>query len=124
MYYTESGSIIRYPSSYAKTGAPMYKNKYSNNNINQPKSIYKILCEKGKIYIGSTKDIDRRMEEHFSGNGAKVTKKFTPLSGEELFTVNGYFAEYVENKITKQYIRKVGYSKVRGGKYVNYKNLK
>jgi len=38
----------------------------------------------GKKYIGKTKNIDRRMKEHFSGNGSMVTKKFKPKQGEIL----------------------------------------
>lgn len=143
-YYTKSGTRINKPSVYAKTGAPMFKtfyNKqgdkiynpkaytksggelYAKENINQPKSIYKIECEKGKIYIGQTKDIDKRMEQHFSGNGSKVTNKFKPIEGKEIAVVPGYLAEKIEQKYTEKYIKNYGYDNVRGGIYVNSKTL-
>jgi predicted GIY-YIG superfamily endonuclease len=144
-YYTKSGTRIYNPIAYAKTGAPMYKSFYSKNgekiynpkayinsggdlyvkeNINQPKSIYKIECEGGKIYIGETKNLDKRMDQHFSGKGAKVTKKFKPIEGKELAVVPGYLAKKVEQEYTEKYIDKYGYNNVRGGKYVNSKTLK
>lgn len=144
-YYTKSGTRIYNPTAYAKTGAPMYKTFYNKNgdkiynpkayfnsggdlyvkeNINQPKSIYKIECEGGKIYIGETKNLDKRMEQHFSGKGAKVTKKFKPIEGKELAVVPGYLVKKVEQEYTEKYIDKYGYNNVRGGKYVNSKTLK
>ena len=34
-YYTQSGTYIRNPDAYARTGAPMYRTKYGNStNIN------------------------------------------------------------------------------------------
>ena len=35
-YYTKGGTIINNPAAYAKTGAPMYNDRYQNgNNINE-----------------------------------------------------------------------------------------
>ena len=82
-YYTEYGQKIRNPEAYASTGAPMYETKYGNTkDINAPTIIYKMNLQNDKKYIGKTTDFDRRMEQHFSGNGSKVTKKFKPISGE------------------------------------------
>ena len=40
-YYTLSGQKIRKPESYAMTGAPMYKTKYTDSvDVNAPTSIY------------------------------------------------------------------------------------
>jgi len=66
-YYTKNGVKINNPTAYAKTGAPMYKSKISKVDINSPTSIYKLNLEKGKKYIGKTTNIDRRMDQHFSG---------------------------------------------------------
>ncbi len=124
-YYTQNGDYIRNPSAYAKTGAPMYKTKYEQSkNINEKHYIYKLDLEYGKKYIGKTTDIDRRMEEHFSGNGSKVTKKFEPIEGEIIDSCNGYFSDKVEQKHTNKYINKYGYKNVRGGSYTNSKTLK
>ena len=49
VYYTKSGEVIKYPTAYAKTGAPMYKTKYSNTeNINEETDIYKLNLKEGK----------------------------------------------------------------------------
>ena len=64
------------------------------------------------------------MDEHFSGNGAKVTQKFKPINGEVIDTYPGYFANKLEQKYTNANIDKYGYDNVRGGKYVNSKTLK
>jgi len=122
-YYTEKGNFIRKPEAYAKTGAPMYKSKYGNKNINAQTDIYKLELKGGKKYIGKTTDIDRRMNQHFSGNGAKVTKKFKPIEGEIVDTCPGFFSDKIEQKHTDKNIKKYGYDNVRGGKYTNSNTL-
>ena len=44
----------------------------------------------GKKYIGITSNLDRRLNEHFSGNGSQWTKKFKPTSVEEINYVGSY----------------------------------
>ena len=122
-YYTEYGKKIYKPEAYAKTGAPMYKYN-SNKNINETTQIYKLNLEDGKKYVGKTTNIDRRMNQHFSGNGAKVTKKFKPIDGKVVDSCHGYFSDKLEQKHTDKYINKHGYNNVRGGKYTNSKTLK
>ena len=122
-YYTEYGKKIFNPEAYAKTGAPMYKYN-SNVNINETTQIYKLNLEDGKKYIGKTTNIDRRINQHFSGNGAKVTKKFKPIDGKVIDECHGYFSDKLEQKHTEKYINKHGYNNVRGGKYTNSKTLK
>ena len=41
--------------------------------------MYILLCEDGSYYTGSTINLERRMEQHFSGNGANHTKKHHPI---------------------------------------------
>ena len=74
-YYTKKGDIIHNPSAYAKTGAPMYTTKYAESkDINEKTFIYKLNLQDNKKYIGKTVDVNRRMKQHFSGGGSKVTK--------------------------------------------------
>jgi putative endonuclease len=40
---------------------------------------YILLCGNGQFYIGSTKDPERRMEEHQMGLGSNFTKKNPPV---------------------------------------------
>jgi predicted GIY-YIG superfamily endonuclease len=123
-YYTENGTYIRNPTAYAKTGAPMYLTKYGKTqDINEETDIYKLELQCGKKYIGKTTNIDRRMDQHFSGNGAKVTQKFKPINGEIVDTCPGFFSDKVEQKHTDKNIKKHGYNNVRGGKYTNSHTL-
>ncbi|MEI6764360.1 MAG: GIY-YIG nuclease family protein [Bacteroidota bacterium] len=41
--------------------------------------MYILLCSNGKYYTGSTKDIERRLEEHQKGEGSNFTKKHLPV---------------------------------------------
>jgi hypothetical protein len=124
-FYTESGQNIYNPEAYAKTGAPMYKTKYiESRNINEETYIYKLDLENGKKYIGKTNNVDRRMDQHFNGNGSQVTKKFKPIEGEVIDSCNGFFSNNLEQKHTEKYISKHDYSNVRGGSYTNSKTLK
>lgn len=41
--------------------------------------MYILLCANGTYYTGSTKDLDRRIEQHMLGLGANYTKKHTPV---------------------------------------------
>lgn len=40
--------------------------------------MYIIECSNGNYYTGSTKNIDKRMMEHWSGEGSNYTRKFPP----------------------------------------------
>jgi predicted GIY-YIG superfamily endonuclease len=143
-YYNSYGQQIQNPRAYAATGAPMYnkfttntgkpvnnptqyakagRQLYANQNINEKRSVYAVECKGGKKYIGETGDFDRRMHQHFSGNGAQVTQKYTPKRATELESVPGYFAKEVEQKYTEDYIKKYGYDRVRGGKHTNSTTL-
>jgi predicted GIY-YIG superfamily endonuclease len=41
---------------------------------------YSLNLEGGRKYVGMTNDIDRRLEEHFTGSGSEVTKACPPIS--------------------------------------------
>lgn len=41
--------------------------------------VYILLCADGSYYVGSTKNLDGRMEQHASGRGAKYTSKRLPI---------------------------------------------
>ena len=123
-YYTQSGEKIRNPEAYAATGAPMYETQFGGStDINAPTTIYKMNLENGKKYVGKTIDFDRRMRQHFSGNGSKVTKKFQPIDGKVVDEVPGFFSDDAEQEYTDHYINKYGYENVRGGVYTNSKTL-
>ena len=123
-YYTLLGELIRYPNAYAKTGSPMYgSRKHLIIDLNQKIYIYKLILEEGKIYIGKTNNIKRRINEHFYGKGSKVTQKYKPVNYEILEVCDGYFSDKQEQLHTKENIRLYGYENVRGGKYTNSKTF-
>lgn len=41
--------------------------------------VYIIECNDGTLYTGYTTDIDRRLSEHNSGDGARYTRGRTPV---------------------------------------------
>ena len=41
--------------------------------------MYILLCNDGSYYTGSTTDLERRLRQHFSGEGANHTKKHPPI---------------------------------------------
>ncbi len=41
---------------------------------------YMLLCNNGSIYTGYTRNLQRRLEEHNSGKGAKYTKAHRPVT--------------------------------------------
>ena len=107
-YYTQSGEVIRNPDAYARTGAPMYTTRYTESkDINAPTAIYKMNLEGGKKYVGKTTDVDRRMDQHFSGNGSKVTQKFKPKSAKEIDSCPGFFSKELEQYHTEKTIEKL-----------------
>mgnify|MGYP000200095641 FL=1 len=45
--------------------------------------VYILSCSDGTYYTGITTDIERRLNEHNSGKGAKYTRSRTPVRLEE-----------------------------------------
>lgn len=44
-----------------------------------PWFVYVLRCDDGSLYKGKTNDLERRIHEHLSGNGAEHTKKHKPV---------------------------------------------
>lgn len=42
--------------------------------------VYVVECSDGTLYTGYTTDVERRVEEHNAGDGAKYTRGRTPVS--------------------------------------------
>lgn len=62
----------------------MAKNKVQkekNEENTEPKShyIYILECSDGSLYTGYTTDVERRLKEHNSGQGAKYTRGRLPV---------------------------------------------
>ena len=43
--------------------------------------VYMLRCADGSLYTGIAADVERRLEEHKSGRGAKYTRSHPPVAG-------------------------------------------
>lgn len=77
--------------------------------------VYILKLEDDCWYIGITHDLNKRLGQHWSGEGAKWTKLHKPISVERvIFPADG---DTIENDTTKEYMEKYGKDKVRGGSW-------
>jgi len=79
------------------------------NNI-----IYVLRLQHLCYYIGKTTSLQRRTQEHFSGNGALWTKLHPPIELIESFNDRGFD----ELSTTLCYMKQYGINNVRGSEYV------
>lgn len=73
--------------------------------------IYVLKLIDDRYYVGRTGNILRRIKQHFSGYGAKYTKKYKPL---KVIEVVEEITNDDERKMTFKYVEKYGWEKVRG----------
>jgi predicted GIY-YIG superfamily endonuclease len=60
-------------------------------------------------------DLNRRLSQHFSGDGSKWTKLHKPVAVDKIiFPADG---NTIENDTTREYMEKYGKDKVKGGSY-------
>lgn len=78
---------------------------------------YVLLLEEGRYYIGLTKSLKKRLDQHCTGQGAKWTKLFPPIALADLVSGDR------ENEITNEYILRHGADVVRGGDFCCVKNM-
>jgi hypothetical protein len=79
--------------------------------------IYVLKCENNKYYVGRTKNIEKRVIQHFTLDGSKWTKKYKPIE-----IINQYDGdEFDEEKYTLLTMDKYGIENVRGGSYCKMK---
>jgi predicted GIY-YIG superfamily endonuclease len=78
--------------------------------------IYILKLRAGKYYIGKTRNIEKRYEEHLTGTGSGWTKKYKPVS---LIKTIKSTSQFDEDKYVKEYMAKYGIENVRGGSYSN-----
>jgi predicted GIY-YIG superfamily endonuclease len=78
-------------------------------------TIYILKLEKGKWYVGKTKNLKERLREHFSSScSCSFTAKYKPLALHESIE---NCDEFDEEKYTLKYMQKYGINNVRGGPY-------
>ena len=78
--------------------------------------IYILKLKEGKYYIGKTKNIEKRWNEHLIGEGSGWTKKYKPVLLMKIIVSTSHFDE---DKYVKEYMAKYGINNVRGGTYSN-----
>lgn len=76
--------------------------------------IYTLLCEQNKYYIGKSKKINIRIEDHFDDKGSAWTKLYKPI---DILEIKLNCDSFDEDKITLQYMQKFGINNVRGGSF-------
>ena len=81
-------------------------------------NIYVIKCKNDKYYVGRTKYLDERVEDHLTGQGSTWTKMNKPI---KLLRVIKDCDKYDEDKYVLMYMEKYGVNNVRGGSYSQIK---
>ncbi len=76
--------------------------------------VYVLKLEQDNWYVGITYNLNLRMAQHWTGQGAKWTQLHKPISIE---AVHYPASKEMENRITTEYMEKYGGDKVRGGSY-------
>ncbi len=77
-------------------------------------TVYVLKCDMNKYYVGRSFKYEKRIDQHFAGNGAEWTKKYTPIDVDKVIQNSDV---YDEDKYTLMYMNKYGISNVRGGTY-------
>lgn len=89
----------------------------------EPYFIYVLRLEQGRWYVGSTKNLARRMRSHFSRGGATATRECPPVSIEAIYRLIDYQIrtdcahERAEVMVATRIAEQYGYSNVRGAKH-------
>lgn len=88
------------------------EHKYNDTNTT---FIYVLPLESGKYYVGRTTDLNRRVSEHFDGNGSSWTQKYPPIGVPVKVVVQTSLLD--EETVTKEYMMSHGIQNVRGGPF-------
>ena len=78
--------------------------------------VYAVLCSNGSVYIGLTKNLQVRWEQHKKGIGAQWTKRYPP--------VRMFYTEKVKGQIKKAMARERELKKSKGRKMLKALLLK
>jgi len=79
---------------------------------------YVLKLANGKYYVGKTKNVERRIQDHEDGYGCEWTKRYKMKSVECVFESDD---PMYEDYLVKQLMNHHGISNVRGGSYVQLK---
>jgi len=76
--------------------------------------LYVLQLANGKYYVGKSTDVNRRYQEHVSGNGSAWTSLHKP---KRILEIRSLKDEHDETNTTKELMKKYGIENVRGGAY-------
>jgi len=76
--------------------------------------IYVLECKEGKYYIGKSRDVESRVQQHFNGSGSSFTFRYRPL---RLIESREMRSPLDEDQTVKEYMFNYGMNNVRGGSY-------
>ncbi len=80
-----------------------------------PAYVYTLNLKGGAKYVGYTENLNQRLSQHFSGNGAQWTQKHQPVSVNSIQKVSSVaYAKKLETIIYHKMKEYHGGSKVRG----------
>lgn len=85
------------------------------------KYVYVLKLIDDRYYVGRTSNILRRINQHFTGIGAKYTKKFKPIKVIDIILE---LTRYDEKMKTLEMMEKYGWEKVRGACWCSLDILK
>jgi|TARA_B110000967_G_C18865099_1_gene552248 predicted GIY-YIG superfamily endonuclease len=86
--------------------------------------VYVLDLGMGRKYVGYTNNFKQRINSHFNGRGAMVTRKYKPQKIIKI--IRCYSKAYglaVEKNVTENMAKKYGWAKVRGSYNCNSKNF-
>lgn len=78
--------------------------------------VYVLQLHQHKYYVGKTKRLLARFQQHERGEGASWTRKYKPL---RIVATYPCLVPGMENAVVKMYMGKKGIPNVRGGSYSN-----
>jgi hypothetical protein len=79
-------------------------------------TIYILQLEEGKYYVGKTRNIEQRLNDHYHDNGSEWTKKYKPVKTIQIVE---NCDDFDEDKYVLINMSKYGIDNVRGGTYSN-----
>ena len=89
--------------------------KLRSTDVRDVSYVYVLECENGCFYVGSTKDIVSRWEEHTSSRGgSKWTSIYKPVRISHIEKVSNVHATGLELRLTAEHMLKHGVNRVRG----------
>lgn len=108
--------LSKKPFDIGKVAAPVTKRVPLTSPANE--GIYILELSQGRVYVGQSSDMRRRVQQHLSGRGSAFTKEFPPTGVmlPRLGCVTGS-AEAAERDETLRYMFLRGIQYVRGWKY-------